>query len=176
METFDATSALTALFLWLIFSYFSNFINCDLQHMLKTHNVWRHVLLLMSFFYLFTLLDASNKANVATIFAKTLIVYAIFIMLTKSKAYYVIPVLLLLMVVQALKRQRDLGDAAGDPVRKEARDKAFQTAEMVLTLGIAALAVAGMLHYMVLQRRQHRGDFSLVTFFFSTNESACKTH
>lgn len=168
-ETFDTTSALAALYLWLIFGFMPTFINCDLQRLLQTSDAVRHAMMLLSFYFLFTLLEASSRANVGLVFAKTLLAYALFLMLTKSKAVFIVPVLLLLLAAQAVRKQRDRD--GGD--ESKARQRGYRRALVAINAIIAALAVAGMLHYLRLQRLQHGRDFSWRTFVFSTNARPC---
>lgn len=102
--TFDTTYALSSLYLWLLFSYLSSLINCDLQKALQSSLIVKHVTGLVAFFFLFTILDGnSKKAGLLSTWIKTIFVYVIFVLSIKSKWYFAVPVLVLLLVDQSVK-------------------------------------------------------------------------
>ena len=98
---------------------------------------------------------------------------------TKSKWYFVLPVLVLLMLDQVLKKEYDwkLSKAAQDDNEKEKKEKdllAWHTnLNNQLNVLIITVIVVGMLHYMWLQRVEYGPEFSLATFFFGVNKR-CK--
>lgn len=162
--TFDTTNALSCMFLWLIFSFLAVMVNCDVQRLLKAHYMLFHMFGLLSFFFLFTLLDSNNKSSISVIWVKTFFVYVLFILMTKSKWYFVIPVLTLLLIDQSLKKDIAFKTAAGNDVQKQ------QAIQKVVTkwinVAIIAIIVVGSIHYGYLQYEQHKTNFSLTKLFF----------
>jgi hypothetical protein len=169
-NTFDVTNALAALFLWLLFGLIGGMVNCDLQRLLASSDAVRHVTLLVAFFFLFTLIDGGNNAPLWVVFVKTLVVYVLFVFATKSKAYFVIPTLLLLMASVVVEKQRATWSQDKD---KETQAQALAVTNFVINIVIAVVIVTGMLHYLYLQRLQHGPNFSLTKFIFSANASGC---
>jgi hypothetical protein len=170
--TFDTTYALSALFMWIVFSYLANMLNCDLQRMLKTNLFVVHVTGVAAFFFLFTLLDPSNKSSIAIIWLKTILVYSLFVMMTKSKWYFVVPVLVLLLLDQSLKKEVAIRQAREMP--NDTLKGWQEQISQVLNKVIIVIIVIGMLHYMYLQKIQHHKQFTLTKFFFGVANN-CKT-
>lgn len=179
-NTFDMTNALCALFLWLLFGFLSNMINCDLQRMIESSLLVRHTVGLLAFFFLFTLIDGKSTASVQTVFLKTFVVYALFLFSTKSKWMFALPVLILLMLDQVLKKHYEHKKAvAGIMTDEEAdghKDFAwFARVNQQINVLIIILIVLGTLHYAWLQKLEYGKDFRWRTFFFAVNKQ-CKPY
>ena len=167
-QTFSTTAALCGIFLWMVFGYLRVLLNCDL-HRILTQNPWAiHLSGIVAFYFLFTVLD-SNVAPIWLIWLKTFGVYAIFLLMTKSKWYFVLPVVFLILADQCYKQQMAYEEQQGRPVDSP---KYLSNA---LLAAIVGLAVIGALHYMYLQRLEYGSKFSIVKFFFGINESCKKT-
>lgn len=170
--TFDTTNALSGMFLWLIFGYLAALLNCDLQRFLQNHILVTHLFGLTAFFFLFTLLDSSNKSNIGILWIKTIFIYILFVLMTKSKWYFVVPVLLLLLIDQSIKKQLSISEADGKDVKKfREYQKKFTK---VLNVVIIMLIIVGTIHYAILQYSEYRSEFSWAKFFFGMNK--CKTY
>jgi hypothetical protein len=154
------------MFLWLLFGYLSTQVNCDLQRMLANSILVRHMISLLAFFFLFTLIDSNNKANLATTWIKTLVVYILFILTTKSKWYFIVPVLTLLMVDQSMKKYLE---QVTDPKER----LAFERTSKFINALIIVVIIVGALHYMTVQKAEYKDKFSLFTFFIGTTKP-CK--
>jgi hypothetical protein len=189
--TFDTTNALSSVYLWIIFGYLSSLLNCDLQRFIRQNPLFTHVMGLMAVFFLFTLLDSNNQTTIQLIALKTVFVYAMFIFMTKSKWYFVLPVLTILLVDQGMKKQLTLkmkaqqqqsadvdAEDAEDAAQKaqDAQDAQKKQAEItrILNIIIIVLIVIGTLHYMYLQYNEYGDKFSFYTFFLGTN-TRCKS-
>lgn len=168
--TFDTTNAMSGMFLWVVFGYLSVLLNCDLQRFLRNHPAVVHLFGVVAFFFLFTLLDSNNKTSIGVIWFKTFFVYLLFVLLTKSKWYFAVPVLGLLLLDQTLKKNVLIKEAAGEDV---AKNREFQQdATSLINKAIIVLIVLGTLHYMHLQYKEYGSGFSLAKFFFGV--SKCK--
>lgn len=176
-NTFDTTNALCALFLWLLFGYLSSMVNCDLQRMIEGSLLVRHMVGILAFFFLFTLIDTSNAASVQTIFAKTFAVYALFLFTTKSKWFFALPILVLLMIDQVLKKQYEFKkrDGAGVAAEEAGSLDWYADANRYINVLVIALILMGVAHYAWLQRLEYGKRFSWKTFFFAINKR-CKPY
>jgi hypothetical protein len=94
---------MAALYLWLLFGFLSTMVSCDFQRWMKDNLLVRHFIGIISFFFLFTILDTSNKTFIGIIWLKTFIVYGVFLLMVKSKWYFSVPVVFLLIIDQSLK-------------------------------------------------------------------------
>jgi hypothetical protein len=166
-DTFDTTNALSGMYLWIIFGYLSALLNCDLQRMIKGQPIVLHAFGLTAFFFLFTVLDGSNKTAIGYVWLKTVFIYILFILMTKSKWYFVVPVLLLLLVDQTLKKDVAFHKAGEESSSKhiEKYERVQQLISRVINIGIIFIILIGTLHYFFLQRAQHGTDFSFFKFF-----------
>lgn len=163
-DTFDTTNALTNMIMWLAFGFLSSMINCDIQNFLKSNLLIAHLIALSVFFFLFTLEDDSNMANMGVIFVKTIIVYLVFVIMTKSKWYFVLPVVFLLGLNQFMKKKLEIQNKRGK--NDENEKKSQQLLARIITPAIVILSVIGLIHYYFLQKLQHQDDFSWFKFIF----------
>ena len=100
-------TAITGLYIGLLFGLLSTLLSCDMKRLINNNMYFRHLIGLISFFLLFTITDKDNKneLNIKTIWINTIFVYGLFIMMTKSKWYFSIPALILIVVDQSYKFQ-----------------------------------------------------------------------
>ena len=178
----EIRTAIAGLYLWLLFGFLSSIVSCDIKR-LMTHNVFfRHVVGVISFFLLFTVIEPDNEMDVVSIWIKTFYIYLIFLLMTKSKWYFSIPVLLLLLVDQSLKfqlnfeKQKEVKEKGenGENVKKIENVEKVETGENgstivryenirnKLNVSIIALIVVGFLHYTYRQYNVFGPKFSLV--------------
>ena len=165
MSTFDTTNALSSMFLWLIFGYLATLLNCDLQRFLKSNPLWIHAFGLTAFFFLFTILDSNNK-NIYLVWLKTILIYLLFVLMTKSKWYFIVPVIILLLIDQTIKK--DL--AFKKNVQAENLEK-YENRQKIITkilnIFIIVLILIGTIHYVYIQKVDYKQDFSWFKFFFT---------
>jgi hypothetical protein len=99
----DTNDALTGLYLWLLFGFLSTMINCDIQRLMMENQIFRHLCGILAFFLLFVIINKDSRTSVATMWQRTIFLYLLFLMMTKSKWYFSIPVLTLLIIDQTIK-------------------------------------------------------------------------
>lgn len=151
------------MFLWLIFGYLATLLNCDLQRFLYSNPIWIHVFGITAFFFLFTVLDSNNK-SIYLVWIKTILVYILFFMMTKSKWFFIIPVIVLLLIDQTVKKDLAFKKSLGSDIEKyEEKQKIFSN---ILNIIIVVLILCGTIHYIYIQKMDHKDDFSWVKFFF----------
>lgn len=157
-QTFDTSFALSSMFLWIVFGFMAVTLNCDLQKLLRNNPFVLHLFGLLAFFFLFTLLDANNEKHVAVVWLKTFVIYILFVLMTKSKWYFVVPVLGLLLVDQTLKKQASF--------KKDPKYYEFQKRYSdIINKVVIVVIIVGCLQYMWLQKQQHKNKFSFRKFF-----------
>lgn len=168
--SFDTANALSGMFLWLLFGQLSRLLNCDLQRVLASSPAAQHATALVAFFFLFTLIDAANNASLLTTWVKTLVVYGLFLLTTKSKWYFAVPVLALLLVDQSIKKHATYKRARGELT--PADEARYTRAGRALNVATAAVAIVGTLHYAMLQRTEYGPRFSATKLLFGVTR--CK--
>ena len=162
--SFDVRFAISALYLWLLFGFLSSMISCDLQRLMNDNILFRHFIGIVAFFLLFTFSDSENINSVYTTWSKTIIVYLIFLLLTKSKWYFAIPVLCLLVFDQSIAMQIKYLKNKKD-TKKIIKYELFRKH---LYKGLIILILAGFIHYTIRQYNEFGKDFSFMTLLFSS--------
>lgn len=171
---FDTTNALSGLYLWLLFGFLSVLVNCDLQRFIKQNPLIMHLVGIFAFFFLFTIIDTGNKVSVITVWIQTLFVYLIFMLMIKSKWYFVVPVILLLLTDQSLKKQ--LSYEINNMSNKDQIEKKKETGKKIssiINILIIIIILLGVVHYMYLQKIEYKEKFSFYKFFLGVTE--CKS-
>lgn len=169
-SSFDTSNALSGIYLWLIFGIVIAHVNCDIRRAMDGNGIIRHIVTLLAFFFLFTIVDGNNKSDLLTTWIKTIVVYILFVLMTKSKWYFIITVLTLLLLDQSLKRH--VGFEKNNGKLTEEQEETFKKYSQVIYGIIVILIVIGCLHYMYLQYIQHYKNFSFTKFFIGTEK--CK--
>lgn len=166
-DLFDSRSALTGLYLWLLFGYLSSMISCDLQKLMTKNNVIRHIVGIVAFFFLFTLIDSQNKSHIhiGYIWLKTLIVYLIFILMTKSKWYFSLPVLLIIIIDQSIKFHIEY---LNDINSSDKSINEFEKLRNILYILLIGLIIVGFTHYGIRQYNEFGNDFSITKLLFTS--------
>jgi hypothetical protein len=156
-RSFDTKTAITALYLWLLFGFLSTMVSCDFRRWMND-NIWfRHFIGVIAFFFLFTVLDDSNKISIGVTWLKTITVYLIFLLMVKSKWYFSVPVLLLLIVDQSLKvhhnylQKKNSNDDSLDSIIKWRN---------YLSIAIYGVIIVGFIMYGIRQYKEFGADFS----------------
>ena len=162
-KTFDTKSALTGLYLWLLFGFLSTMVSCDIQQWMHHSIVFRHFVGIIAFFFLFTVIDKDNKSHISLLWLKTFFIYGIFLLMVKSKWYFSIPVLLLLVIDETIKLHYDyLKRNSEKPETLEAWDHIRNNINKL----IIGLIVIGFGDYAFRHYKEFGKDFSLTNLLF----------
>ena len=156
---FDVRTAIAGLYLWLLFGFLSSIVSCDIK-LLMTNNIYfRHFVGIISFFLLFTVIDKDNDMDIISIWIKTCFIYFIFLLMTKSKWYFSIPVLLLLLVDQSFKFQIEFIQKVD---AKSNKINYYENIRKKVYISIIVLIVIGFIHYAIRQYKEFGSKFSVV--------------
>ena len=126
---------------------------------------FRHFVGLISFFLLFTITDQNNDndLNITSIWINTFFVYFVFLMMTKSKWYFSIPVLLLIVIDQSYRFQIEfIQKEKKQSIKQTNRVKSYEKIRKYLYAAIIILIVVGFIHYAVRQYTQFGNNFSIM--------------
>lgn len=99
----DTTFILASAFLWVVSGIFT--IGCDLQKQLTENLIFRHSAGIIAFFFLFCVVGNKSSQHILTIWIKTFIIYFIFLLLSKSKWYFSLPIVAIILLDQGLSIQ-----------------------------------------------------------------------
>ena len=167
-NTFDTRSSLTGLYLWLLFGYLSSMVGCDLQKLMVNYQIFRHIIGLIAFFFLFTVIDKNNKLHIKVLWQKTFVVYFVFLLMIKSKWYFSLPVLFILVADQTIKSHIEYLTQL-DPKDKDINK--FEKLRNIIYKILIGLIITGFVHYSWRQYNEFGNDFSFEKLLFS---SRCK--
>ena len=164
VKSFDTSTALAGMYLWLLFGFFSSLLGCDLQRAVTGNMYIKHLVALITFFFLMTVIDTDNEAGIVETWIKTFVVYILFLMSTKSKLIASITVLLILIVDQTLKihMQQVLKRNPTEDLStiQKVRDNLFKI--------LVAVIIIGYIHYFIRARSEYGNNFSYSKFVFGT--------
>lgn len=165
----DYKNALVLFYIVMIGRFFENFLSCDLQRLFDSSVEIKHFLAIISVFFLLTSIDTSMKLTDAA--RNTIIVYILYILSSKSKAYTVIPMLVLLSIDQLLKVYVDTNKDAKDELTIKLSKYAtyFRNA---LTFIILVLIFGGALFYLIRAQNEFGDKFSYRKFILGTGKCA----
>ena len=166
---FDARTAIAGLYLWLLFGFLSSIVSCDIKKLINENVYFRHFVGLISFFLLFAITDkdVDNDLNISRIWMNTFFVYLLFLLMTKSKWYFSIPVLLLIVIDQSYKFQIEF--IQKDKKKSSKQIDKVNTYEKIRKYTYAAmitLIVMGFIHYTIRQYKHFGSKFSFIKLIF----------
>lgn len=170
-SSFDTPTALSGLYLWILFGFSTGLLSCDLQRLVNKNIYVKHLLSIVCFFFLFTVLDPSNRTNFLQTFIKTLGVYGLFIMTTKSKAWAAVTIVLCLIIDQSIKTEINYIMGNGEVTQAAVQNKVerLKSYRKILYSVIIIVAIIGFIEYYMYQRAEYSEDFSLWTFILGTS-------
>jgi hypothetical protein len=160
---FDVRTAIAGLYLWLLFGYLSSMVSCDVKRLMTENILFRHLVGVVSFFLLFTVVDKDNNLDVFNVWSKTIMTYFVFLLMTKSKWYFSIPTLAIIVIDQSVKFQIDYMK------QKSPEDEyiaEYERMRDILYKLTGVVISVGFLHYAVRQYREFGKDFSFIKLLF----------
>ena len=164
---FDSKKTLAALYLWLLFGFLSTMVSCDLQKWMMKNTLFRHVIGIIAFFFLFTVLETPGNISVEKIWTKTIIIYFIYIIITKSRWQFALPVLILLVIDQSIAVHiRYIKSNTDNNVDTTNVIEYWNNIRNYLDILMIILIIVGTIHYIKYQSNNYGKDFSWNKFFF----------
>ena len=156
-------TAITGLYIGLLFGLLSTLLSCDMKRLINNNMYFRHLIGLISFFLLFTITDKDNKneLNIKTIWINTIFVYGLFIMMTKSKWYFSIPALILIVVDQSYKFQIEfIHEKNKENEQNNEKIQLYEKDRKYIDVTILIIIFTGFIHYTLRQYKQFGSKFS----------------
>jgi hypothetical protein len=172
---FDSRTAITGLYIGLLFGFLSTLLSCDIKRFINNSVYFRHFIGLISFFLLFTITDKNNKneLSILSIWVNTILVYGLFIMMTKSKWYFSVPALLLIVIDQSYKFQIEfIHEKKEDNEKNIETIKKYEKERNFIDITILIIIVTGFIHYALRQYKEFGSKFSFTKLIL---DSTCKS-
>ena len=162
-NVFDTETPLAGLYIAILFNYLGNLMNCDFQKWMNNNLFFRHLIGIIAFFFLFTSLVKRKNIPIHLVIIKTIFVYFTFLIMTKTKWYFAIPLLCMLIVYQFLN--------TGEYTDEKEKAK-VATYRVYISRAIKIFTVVGFLHYTYRQYIEHGTKFSFIQLMFG---HGCRT-
>lgn len=164
---FDSKKTLAALYLWLLFGFLSTMVSCDLQKWMMKNTLFRHIIGIIAFFFLFTALETPSNISVEKIWTKTIIIYFVYIIITKSRWQFALPVLILLVIDQTIAVHiRYIKSNTENNIDVEDSIKYWNNKRKCLDTLMITLIIIGTIHYIKYQHDNYGKNFSWNKFLF----------
>ena len=161
----DTSDALAGLYLWLFLGFLSTMVDCDIQRLMLENQMFRHLCGVLAFLLLFVILNKNSRNNVFTIWQKTIYLYVLFLMLIKSKWYFSIPIITLLIIDQSIKAHiNNLNNINPSDTNIHYYNKVRDALYKV----IITLIIVGFIDYAYRQYDDFGPDFSWYKLIFSS--------
>jgi len=141
-------------------------ISCDLQDWIRSSPLFRHFIGIIAFFFLFITINP-DKMSIGLLWTKTIAMYGVFLLITKSKWYFTIPLILTLVLDQSIKIYSE-DDPNGDK-----NQDTIRIVREILNILMIVIIVTGFLFYAYRQSQHFGSSFSWTKLLFY---STCKTH
>lgn len=151
----------------ILLGYLASYINCDLQRMMSKSPIAIHLLGFMGMVFIYIGSDA--QLSTQEIMIRSIRMYLVFVLSTKSKWYFGFAVLALLLIYGVVRRHYLRENEA------EYIDQLPPNQERILVLIrllIGILVVIGVAHYVILQSQEYKDKFSWSKFLIGTGN--CK--
>jgi len=168
--------ALLLLYVVMVAGYLESLFSCDLQRLFTESILAKHILAIISVFFLITLTNEKEIQSLPEMFRTTGLIYGLYILSTKAKAHFVIPMLITLFLDQVLRVQIGIIDKRETEKQAREGDLAMRATLIkirgAMTWIIVALIVGGVLHYYIRARLEFGAAFDTTTFLLGTKQCA----
>lgn len=159
-------------------NFLAEIFPCRLQDALRNNMYLKHLfgLFTMIFFVVFSS-SGTNDKNIFTIVGSSLLLYILFILITKCQIYMFFIILLFLgitYIISIIKQQEIENSKKGsdeEPSTKE-KDNIYDTILFVLYIVILGFTFIGVIMYMGEKKIEYKKHFNYITFFIG--KSICK--
>ena len=162
VDAFDSTFVLSSIFILILFNVLEESMNCDVQRMIKNNQYIKHIVGLVSIFFLFTTVGNKKSKHIISLWGKTIVTYFIFLLLAKSKWYFSLPVAILLLLEQSLKIQ----EYHNIDNSKDYNKKIYVITRNIITYSIFILIFTGAIDIGIKQYNDHKDNFNFFKLFF----------
>jgi hypothetical protein len=167
--TFDMVTALALMYFWVIFAYTTPLLSCDIQKLMSNSVYPKHILGLVTFFFLMVASDKNNTASLGKTWTKSIIGYLIFMLFIKSKLEVSISILVLFIIDQSiayhikyLKNNTENNNDEEIETYKKYRDYLYYI--------ILIIAIGGFIQLTLYSYEENKEDFSLIKLFVGKNK------
>ena len=161
---------IASIYFWLLFGGISNTLSCDLKKSFE-NPIFRQFTAIISIFLLFVIID-KNDAGAYEIWKNTLILYVFYLLLTKSKWYFSIIIIILVLIDQTIfSENKYLSNKNNikEDVNTIKAIKKYNNYRIYIQYTIIFLIIFGAIHYFFRQKNKFGNNFNLFKFIFDVS-------
>ena len=185
MELNKIVFLIASVYFWLLFGGIGDTLSCDLKKAFD-YPLFRHFTAIISIFLLFVIID-KNDSGAFEIWKNTLFLYIFYVLLTKNKWYFSIPIILLVLIDQTILSENkylekiminenndENNNKNNDENNNEniSKIEKYEKYRLYLQYTIIGLIIFGSIHYLIRQKMKFKNKFNLFTFIFDVK---CKS-
>jgi hypothetical protein len=172
-NTFGTPNALAYTFFWVLFAYTTSLLNCDIQRAIEGNIYVKHLVGMITLFYLIAITDKQNNATLWATMLKSAGAYILFMMFLKCILIISLSILILFMIDQSIAYH----------IKYKQQNKDLENIETFITIrkyifyGIILLGITGFISYGSHAYQDHKNDvggFSIFKLFVGTNSCDLK--
>ena len=162
---------IASIYFWLLFGGIGDTISCDMKKFFL-NPYFRHFTAIISIFLLFVIIEKS-KEGAYQIWKNTIILYIFYVLFTKSKFYFSIPIIILVLIDQTLNSEnlylKENLLTKDDKNNQELIINKYNNYRTYIHYFILFLTIFGFIHYFFRQKNKFKDKFSLFKFIFYIN-------
>ena len=171
---------LASVYFWLLFGGIGDTLSCDLKKSFE-NPIFRQFTAIISIFLLFVIID-KNDAGAYEIWKNTLILYVFYLLLTKSKWYFSIIIIILVLIDQTLfsenkylsnknitnnsNNSNNNSNNSNNSNNNLKLIEKYDTYRKYIQYVIIFLIIFGSIHYFLRQKNKFGKNFDMFKFLF----------
>ena len=173
MELDKIIFLIASVYFWLLFGGIGHTLSCDLKKAFD-YPLFRHFTAIISIFFLFVIID-KNDNGAYEIWKNTLYLYLFYVLLTKNKWYFSIPIIILVLIDQTLLSENKHLEKNVSEFTKNDNENSknlnekintFKKYRLYLQYLVIALIIIGFIHYFIRQKMKFKNKFDFFRFIF----------
>ena len=175
MELDKIIFLIASVYFWLLFGGISDTLSCDFKKAFN-YPLFRHFTAIISIFFLFVIIDKNDNGGYE-IWKNTLYLYIFYVLLTKNKWYFSIPIILLVLIDQTILSEnkyleKNISKFTEDNENNKKTNQKIETFKkyrIYLQYLVIALIIIGFIHYLLRQKIKFKNKFDFFKFVFDIN-------
>ena len=175
MKNFVVDSNLFCIFiLFLIISanFLAETFPCRLQNVLRNNMLVKHMFGLFTMIFFVVLTSGIKNKNILNILNNAVILYIIFILITKCQIHVFFLIILMLGITYIINIVKEQENENNKEESNENKDSIYDNVTYILYILIMSFIIVGVLLYMGEKKIEYNKDFNYITFFIGN--SVCK--
>ena len=169
-------------YIWLVFGFLSDKVSCDMK-IIMNNIYYKQIAAIISIFLLFVVIENDSNKNLFTVLKDTLFIYIIYLLLTKNKWYFIVPIIIIAVIDQMIKVEINYRQNILDKLNNKNDNNNDNNKEEILKHNnfvndfsnyrnniqkiLLILIIISFIHYLIKQKIEFKDKFDLSKFLFT---------